>query len=82
MPVWKCEIENELVLEVSKKMTAQYNVLCKLHLFKKKKKRDFPGGPVVNNLPSNAEDAGWSLVRGHMAAIYSESHNFWRQPQN
>ena len=34
-----------------------------------RKLRDFPGGPVVKNLPSNAGDAGWSLVgelRSHM----------------
>lgn len=54
----------ELVLEVSKKMTAQCNVLFKLP-YLKEKKRDFPGGPVVNNLPSNAEDAGSIPGQGH-----------------
>ena len=29
----------------------------------KKKKRDFPGGPVVKNLPANAEDTGSFLVQ-------------------
>lgn len=31
----------------------------------KRKKQDFPGGPVVNNLPSNAEDAGSIPGQGH-----------------
>ena len=30
----------------------------------KRRKRDFPGGPVVKNLPSNAEDAGSIPGRG------------------
>ena len=33
-----------------------------ISLLKKKKKRDFPGGPVVKNLPCNAEDTG--LISG------------------
>lgn len=45
-------------------MTAQCNVLFKLP-YLKEKKRDFPGGPVVNNLPSNAEDAGSIPGQGH-----------------
>ena len=43
------------------------SVLSNLHTYlvqsslKKKKSllRDFPGGPVVKNPPSNARDAGW-----------------------
>ena len=41
-----------------------------LLLKKKKKHRDFPGGPVVKNLPSNAGDVDQSLVgepRTHMS---------------
>ena len=26
---------------------------------KNRKERDFPGGPVVKNLPANAGDTGW-----------------------
>ena len=32
--------------------------------FKSFQYRDFPGGPVVKNLPSNAGDAGSIPVRG------------------
>ena len=34
----------------------------------KKRKVDFPGGPVVKNLPANARDMGWipDLGRSHM----------------
>ena len=38
-----------------------------ISLLKKKKKRDFPGGPVVKNLPCNAEDA--SLIPGRATKI-------------
>ena len=37
------------------------------HKFKKKNFRDFPGGPVVKNLPSNAGDVG--LIPGQGTKI-------------
>ena len=40
--------------------------------------RDFPGGPVVKNLPSNAGDSGWILGQG--TKIPHAAHHNWRTP--
>ena len=43
----------------------------------KKKILDFPGGPVVKNPPTNAEDMG--LISGHRA---KSPHALWPKNQN
>ena len=53
-------------------------MVCELYLkviFKEQKKGDFPGGPVVKTLPSNAGGAG--LIPGWGAKIPDAS-----QPKN
>ena len=40
------------------------SVLSKFSAINLKRKTNFPGGPVVKNLPSSAGDAGWILVWG------------------
>ena len=40
--------------------------------------RDFPGGPVVKNLPSNAGDSGW--IPGQGTEIPHAAHHSWRIP--
>ena len=37
--------------------------VTEIRLLKQRDQGYFPGGPVVENLPSNARDTGWSLVR-------------------
>ena len=38
--------------------------VTEIRLLKQREQGDFPGGPVVENLPSNAGDPGWFLVGG------------------
>ena len=40
------------------------SVLSKFSAINLKRNRDFPGAPVVKNLPSSAGDAGWIPVWG------------------
>ena len=45
---------------------------------KNQAKRDFPGGPVVKNLPANAGDSGSTPELGRFLMQQgNQSHNYW-----
>ena len=49
-------------------------------IIKKKYYWDFPGGPVVGNLPGNEEDMVWAnSIKCHRPANI-EHHNYWSLP--
>ena len=66
---------------ISKITRSWYNSIEKKKTFKKWAKGDFPGGPVVKNLPSNAGGAGLIPGRGtkipHAMGQLSPHHNYW-----
>ena len=53
--ITECGLSYSITTETSEEIQSSRNVH---HLKKKKKKSDFPGGPVVKNLCANAADVG------------------------